>query len=199
MMDKSDILIAMRPALFDQLFAEEQQIRLRKMGALTMQPGHDNLDEAQLIQLIGGREIVITSWGTPQFSPAVLAAAESLKLIAHSAGSIKRLLPPPVFADGRRVTHAAEAMAIPVAETTLLLILLCLRRFHLIDRAFKDSGWAAAKALGPGRELEGARIGIIGSGHTGRRVIAKLRALDAYVWLYDPYVSEPQADRKSVV
>ncbi len=193
MTDKPNILVAMRPALFDQLFAEEQQIRLRKMGALTMQPGHDNLDEAQLTQLISGREIVITSWGSPRFSASVLAAAESLRLVAHSAGSIKRLLPPPVFADGRRVTHAAEAMAIPVAETTLLLILLCLRRFHQIDRAFKDSGWAAAKALGPGTELEGTRIGIIGAGHTGRRVIAKLRALDADLWLYDPYVSERQA------
>ena len=193
MTDKPNILVAMRPALFDQLFAEEQQIRLRNMGALTMQPQEGNLSEAQLTQLISGRDIVITSWGTPQFSPAVLAAAESLKLIAHSAGSIKRLLPPSVFADGRQVTHAAEAMAIPVAETTLLLILLCLRRFHQIDRAFKDAGWDAAKALGPGTELEGARIGIIGAGHTGRTVIKKLHALDADLWLYDPYASERQA------
>ena len=190
---KPDILIAMRPALFDQLFTEAQQARLRGLGELTLQPGEDNLDEAKLTRLIGGRDIVITSWGTPRFSPAVLAAADRLRLIAHSAGTIKRLLPPPVFADGRRVTHAAEAMAIPVAETTLLLILLCLRRFHQIDRAFKDAGWAAAKALGPGRELEGGRIGIIGAGHTGRRVIKKLRVLGAVLWLYDPYVSKEQA------
>ena len=76
-------------------------------------------------------------------------------------------------------------MAIPVAETTLLLILLCLRRYHQIDRAFKDAGWAAARALGPGRELEGTRIGIIGAGHTGRAVIKKLVALGAVNWLYD--------------
>ena len=158
---------------------------------MTLQAGSDdNLDEAQLTRLIRGRDIVITSWGTPQFSPAVLAAADRLRLIAHSAGTIKRLLPPPVFAEGRRVTHAAQAMAIPVAETTLLLILLCLRRFHQIDRAFKDEGWAAARALGPGMELEGTRIGIIGAGHTGRAVISKLRGLGAVLWLYDPYVSE---------
>jgi len=193
MTDKPNILIAMRPALFDQLFAEEQQMRLGALGEITLQPVENNLDQAQLTRLISGRDIVITSWGTPPFSDTVLAAADRLRLIAHSAGTIKRLLPPPVFADGRRVTHAAEAMAIPVAETTLLLILLCLRRFHQIDRAFKDAGWAAAKALGPGTELEGARIGIIGAGHTGRMVIKKLGALGADLWLYDPYVSEGQA------
>ncbi len=193
MTEKPNILIAMRPALFDQLFSEEQQTRLREMGAVTLQPGGDNLSEAQLTRLISGRDIVITSWGTPRFSDVVLAAADRLQLIAHSAGSIKRLLPPPVFADDRRVTHAAEAMAIPVAETTLLLILLCLRRFHQIDRAFKEAGWAAAKALGPGTELEGARIGVIGAGHTGRAVIKKLSALGADLWLYDPYASEAQA------
>ena len=191
--DRPDILIAMRPALFDQLFAEDQQARLRALGAVTLQPFEDNLDEAQLTRLIGGRDIVITGWGTPPFSDAVLAAGDRLQLIAHSAGSIKRLLPPAVFAEGRRVTHAAEAMAIPVAETTLMLILLCLRRFHLIDRAFKESGWAAAKALGPGTELAGARIGIIGAGHTGRMVLRKLEALGAVLWLYDPYVSETEA------
>lgn len=193
MADRPEILIAMRPALYDQLFAGEQQARLRGLGAVTLQPGDDNLSEAQLTGLISGRDIVITSWGTPTFSDTVLAAADRLRLIVHSAGTIKRLLPPAVFADGRRVTHAAEAMAIPVAETTLLLILLCLRRFHRIDRAFKEAGWAAARDLGPGRELEGGRIGIIGAGHTGRAVIAKLGALGAELWLYDPYVSAAQA------
>ena len=163
------------------------------MGELRLQPQAGNLDEAQLAQLISGRDIVITSWGTPRFSDRVLAAADRLQLIAHSAGTIKRLLPPAAFAEGRRVTHAAEAMAIPVAETTLMLILLCTRRFHQIDRAFKEAGWAAARALGPGGELAGSRIGIIGAGHTGRMAIKKLKALDAVIWLYDPYVSEAQA------
>ena len=193
MHDKPRILIALRPALFDLLFADEQQARLRALGDVTMPAQAGDLSEAQLRALIGGHEIVITSWGTPSFSHAVLEAADRLQLIAHSAGSIKLMLPPPVFAAGRRVTHAAEAMAIPVAETTLLLILLSLRRFHKIDRAFKDDGWAAAKALGAGTELAGTRIGVIGAGRSGRQVIKKLNALDAELWLYDPYVSTAQA------
>ena len=119
-----------------------------------MQDCEGNLSEAQLTRLIGGKDIVITGWGAPVFSRTrCWQPPTSLKLIAHSAGTIKRLLPPPVFADGRRVTHAAAAMAIPVAETTLLLILLCLRRFHKIDRAFKEEGWAPAQGTDAGYRI----------------------------------------------
>ena len=193
MTNKPNILIALRPALFDQLFAQAQQERLRALGDVTMQAQAGNLTEAQLVGLVGGQDIVITSWGTPAFSAAVLAAADRLKLIAHSAGSIKRLLPPTVFAAGRRVTHVAYSMSIPVAETTLALILLCLRNYHKIDRSFRDGGWAAARSFPPGGELAGSRVGVIGAGYTGRAVIRRLLGMDAEVWLCDPYVSEASA------
>lgn len=191
--DKPNILIAMRPSLFDQLFAEDQQTRLRKLGNVTMPAQAGNLSEAQLTEQIGGQEIVITGWGTPPFTAGLLAAADRLELIVHSAGSIKLMLPAAVFADGRRVTHVAYSMSIPVAETTLALILLCLRQFHKIDRAFKDQGWSAARDLMVGAELAGNRVGVIGAGYTGRAVIKRLLALEAEVWLCDPYVSEESA------
>ena len=193
MHDKPKILIALRSTLFDLLFADEQQSRLRGLGEVTMPAPEGNLSEAQLTALIAGHDIVITSWGTPPFSDAVLGAADRLKLIAHSAGSIKLLLPPPAFASGRRVTHVAYSMSIPVAETTLALILLCLRNYHKIDRKFKNDGWAAARAFPPGGELAGSRVGVIGAGYTGRAVIRRLLAMDAEVWLCDPYVSEEDA------
>ena len=191
--DKPHILIALRPPLLDQLFAEDQQSRLRALGNVTMQSQAGNLSEAQLAEQIGGHDIVITSWGTPPFSAGVLAAADRLQLIVHSAGSIKLMLPPAVFAEGRRVTHVAYSMSIPVAETTLALILLCLRQFHKIDRAFKEAGWSAARELMVGAELAGNRVGVIGAGYTGRAVIKRLLALEAEVWLCDPYVSEESA------
>lgn len=195
---KSHILIAMRSPLFDLLFAEEQQARLRGLGEVTMPAYEGNLSEAQLAALIAGHDVVITSWGTPSFSAAVLAAADRLKLIAHSAGSIKLLLPPPAFAAGRRVTHVAYSMSIPVAETTLALILLCLRNYHKIDRKFKDGGWAAARACPPGGELAGNRVGVIGAGFTGRAVIRRLLGMEAQVWLCDPYISEADAAEMGV-
>ena len=196
--DKPHILVAMRPALYEQLFNPARDAQLRDLGALTFQDRDGNLTSAGLAAQIGGHDIVITGWGSPAFSAGVLAAADKLRLIAHSAGSIKRLLPPEVFADGRRVTHAAAAMATPVSETTLLLILLSLRQFHKIDRALREESWRAAKTYAPGEELAGTRVGVIGAGHTGRAVIKTLQALKAEIWLHDPYLSEAAAAELAV-
>lgn len=197
--DKPRILVAMRPALYDQLFAPAWDAQLRELGALTFQSQDGNLTSAQLAAQIGGHDIVITGWGSPVFTAEVLESAERLRLIAHSAGSIKRTLPPAVFAEGRRVTHAAAAMGPAVSEAALLLILLSLRQFHQMDRALRRDSWRAARSLAPGEELAGKRVGVIGAGHTGRAVIKALQALKAEVWVYDPYLSEAAAAELGVV
>ena len=73
--------------------------------------------------------------------------AISFSRVAHTAGSIKRMMPPPVFERGIVVTHAAGVIAPAVAELNILLILLSLRQVHRVDRMLKDGeSWAAAKA-----------------------------------------------------
>lgn len=191
--NKPKILIAIREALYRDLFGAEGDRRLRQLGTLESAGFDKNLTSRQLAAAVGGVDIVITGWGAPVFTDEVLTAANKLKLIAHSAGSIKRLLPPPVFDHGTRVTHAAAALAPPVGETTLLLVLLALRRFHALDRAFKDRGWAAARSFALGEELAGQRIGIIGASLTGRESMRRLRAMDAELWIYDPYLSAGEA------
>ena len=186
-------LIAIKTELYQDLFGEANDGQLRQLGTLTFAAGNENLTSTQLAQQIRGIDIVITGWGTPVFSDEVLAAADRLRLIAHSAGSIKRMLPPAVFEHRTRVTHAAAALAPPVGETNLLLIMLCLRRFHELDRAFKDGGWASARAFPLGSELAGQRIGIIGASLTGKQTIRRLRAMEAELWVYDPYLSEASA------
>ncbi|MCY3831367.1 MAG: hydroxyacid dehydrogenase [Chloroflexi bacterium] len=198
MPDSASILIAMRPALYHEIFAGEADARLRSLAELTFQGGEQNLTSSELAGQIAGHDIVITSWGTPVFTAEVLKAADCLRLIAHSAGTIKRLLPPAVFADGRRVTHAAAAMAPAVAETTLLLILLGLRKLHRVDRVFREGGWLAARALTMDGELAQTRIGIVGAGHTGRALIQCLRPLAAELWVYDPYLDAAQAETLAV-
>ncbi len=186
---ETQILVALRPTLVQQLFSQKHRQALSELGAVRFQPGEGRLTSSQLAEQIGAYDIVITGWGTPVFNDEVLAAAGRLKLIAHSAGTIKRMLPPAVFAEGRRVTHSAAAMAVPVSEMTLLLILLCLRKTHKMDRAFRERSWETAKTYAPGEELAGRRVGVIGAGHTGRAVIRLLRAVGAEIWLSDPYLN----------
>ncbi len=193
MPENPEILVAIQPALFHDLFSDEMQRRLHDLATLTFAVGDENLTSAQLEQHIPGYDIVITGWGTPEFTDEVRAAAAQLKLIAHSAGSIKLMLPPAVFEQGIRVSHVSAALAPPVGETTLLLIMLSLRQFHKIDRAFKHGGWQSARDFSPGIELAGQRIGIIGAGYAGREAMRRLGTLGVELWLYDPYLSADDA------
>lgn len=190
----SQIFVAVRPGVYQDVFGAEQDRFLRTLGAVTFQTSDVALTSAQLAEHLAGCDIVVTGWSTPKFTDEVLAAAGNLKLIAHSAGSIKAMLPPAVFERGIAVTHAAGAIAPAVAEMTLLLILLSLRQVHTLDRQMKTGGdWGAGKTLGLGRELAGSRAGVVGAGYTGRCVIKLLHALSAEVWVYDPYLNAGQA------
>lgn len=194
MATNSKIFVLLRPSLYQELFSTEQDQKLRTLGQLVFHETETNLTSTQLAQQLPGYDAIITGWGTPRFNDEVLAAADQLKLIAHSAGSIKQLLPPAVFEQGIAVTHAAVAIAPAVAEMTLLLILLSLRQVHKLDRNLKDGGpWAGTKSLGMGQELAGQRVGVVGAGYTGRCVIELLRALKAEVWVSDPYLTPEQA------
>ena len=188
------LLVAITPQLYHDLFDPDADNALRDLVEVTFPTTERNLTEAELAQLLPGHALVLTGWGTPTFSAAVRAAATDLKLVAHSAGSIKKLLPPPVFEQGIAVTHAAAAIAPAVAEMTVLLILLSLRQAHQLDRQMKaGTPWAEAKSAGMGQEVAGQRVGVVGAGYTGRELCWRLNGLRAEVLVYDPYLTPQRA------
>jgi phosphoglycerate dehydrogenase-like enzyme len=187
------MFVALRPSLYRQLFTAESDRMLREIGRVVFQDEERNLTSAELAQRVSGFDAVVTGWGTPALTDEVLWAADRLRLITHTAGSIKQLLPPAVFERGIAVTHAAGAIAPAVAELSLMLTLLMLRQAHIHDRILRAGDWRAARELTIGQELAGQRIGVVGAGYTGRCFIKHLRALDAEVWVYDPYLADERA------
>jgi phosphoglycerate dehydrogenase-like enzyme len=183
------ILVLLRPSLYAQLFTPEADRALREAGRVVFHSEERDLTSAGLAERISGVEIVVTGWGSPQFTDDVLAAAGRLRLIAHSAGSIKAMLPPAVFERGIAVTHAASAIAPAVAEMSLLLTMLMLRQAHRCHEGLKRGDWEGVRSLAIGQEIAGQRVGVIGAGYTGRCFIQLLRAVGAEVWVYDPYLS----------
>ncbi|MCC6454103.1 MAG: hydroxyacid dehydrogenase [Caldilineaceae bacterium] len=196
-MSQPTVLVTIPPSLYQQLFSPAAQARLQEVARVSFNQGERNWTSEELAQRIGGFDAVITGWGTPTFTAQVLAAAQELRLIAHSAGSIKKMLPPAVFDSELHVTHAAAAIAPAVAEMTVLLILLSLRQVHQLDRRLKAGvPWNETRFMG--QELAGQRVGVVGAGHTGRCVIRLLRAWDAEVWVADPYLDAERATQLGV-
>ncbi|HUX87584.1 MAG TPA: hydroxyacid dehydrogenase [Chloroflexota bacterium] len=149
---------------------------------------------AQLPKLLTEVDACLTSWGTPPITEEALDQAKLLRIVAHSAGSVKRLVPESIFQRGITVSHAASIIADAVVEMTVLSMLLGLRRVHEMDRLLKDGrSWQEAGAVTEGRLLSGQIVGLVGLGYVGRKVARLVGAFGPRILAYDPYLAEADA------
>jgi len=131
----------------------------------------------------------------------VFENADRLKIIAHSAGSIKYMLSRDVVQNyiipsGICVCNAPKAIAYNVAETTLGLLIMTSHRLvdHIIS-VRERSTWRDPKMPREVESVNGSRIGIVGASTVGREVIRLLEPFDVKILLYDPYLSEAEAEQ----
>jgi phosphoglycerate dehydrogenase-like enzyme len=167
--------------------------------ARVVEPAGPAVAERELPELLAGAVACLTGWGTPPLADELLLGCPELRLVAHTAGSIRRLVPPAALERGLRVSHAAAIIADAVAELVVAQALLCLRRLHEIDRAMRaGDAWAAIREAYPGRLLGDRTVGVVGAGRTGRAVIQLLRAFGCRLLAYDPHLTPDEAARLGV-
>ncbi|WP_406117255.1 hydroxyacid dehydrogenase [Streptomyces anulatus] len=191
-------LLAMGPGIAEQLFGARQRARLTAL--VDTDPGlvaHRLTDPApEVARALAGAELLITCWGTPPLTAEVLAAAPRLRAVVHAAGSVKHHITPACWERGLRVTSAAAANALPVAEYTLAAILLAGKDVLPAARRYRElrapHDWRAELA---GHGNYRRCVGIVGASRIGRRVIELLRPFDLEVLLFDPYVDAGTAAR----
>ncbi|GGY70516.1 hydroxyacid dehydrogenase [Streptomyces anulatus] len=191
-------LLAMGPGIAEQLFGARQRARLTAL--VDTDPGlvaHRLTDPApEVARALAGAELLITCWGAPPLTAEVLAAAPRLRAVVHAAGSVKHHITPACWERGLRVTSAAAANALPVAEYTLAAILLAGKDVLPAARRYRElrapHDWRAELA---GHGNYRRCVGIVGASRIGRRVIELLRPFDLEVLLFDPYVDAGTAAR----
>ncbi|WP_405432764.1 hydroxyacid dehydrogenase [Streptomyces anulatus] len=191
-------LLAMGPGIAEQLFGARQRARLTAL--VDTDPGlvaHRLTDPTpEVARALAGAELLITCWGAPPLTADVLAAAPRLRAVVHAAGSVKHHITPACWKRGLRVTSAAGANALPVAEYTLAAILLAGKNVLPAARRYRElrapHDWRAELA---GHGNYRRCVGVVGASRIGRRVIELLRPFDLEVLLFDPYVDAGTAAR----
>jgi phosphoglycerate dehydrogenase-like enzyme len=137
-------------------------------------------------------EAIFSGWDAPPMNAEFLAACPALRVVFHAGGSVKFLVSDAFWERGIRITSAARANAIPVAEFTFAQIILGLKH-----------AWRSAVATRVAqryvRQVEsipsayGSTVGILSLGVVGRLVAQRLRSLDVRVIGYDPYLTAQDA------
>jgi phosphoglycerate dehydrogenase-like enzyme len=169
-----------------------------KLGGLaTVVDAADGKPTAEsLPELLAEAQAAITGWGTPSLTVDVLARAPQLRLVAHTAGSIHKLVPAEAIEGGLRVTHAAAIIADAVAELVIGQALRHLRSLDQMDDRMKVPGsteWLEIRHDHPGRLLGEQTVGIVGTGHVGRTVIARFKAFGSRILASDPFLTGESA------
>lgn len=185
------------------VFDDEALSRLARSCDIVRAAPLEEFSSAEARAVLGEIDILITGWGCPMVTAEVVKAAPRLKLIAHAAGTVKFTLDPAVYAAGIRVTHAADANAVPVAEYTLASIIFANKRvFELRDRYRADPGRRSSYALMDEPIGNYHRtVGLVGASRIGRKVARMLAGFDFTVLLSDPFVKpgDPVLDGAELV
>lgn len=137
--------------------------------------------------------VLITGWGAPALDAHVLDRLPSLELVVHAAGTVRGIVTDELWARGIRVSTAASANAISVADFTIAQIHLSLKNAWRLAAETAATAQTAKRAAVRG--LDGATIGLIGLGRIGRLVAQRLQNLDVEVIAYDPFVTPEECAR----
>ncbi|MEO8785157.1 MAG: NAD(P)-dependent oxidoreductase, partial [Candidatus Saccharimonadales bacterium] len=144
-------------------------------------------------------DILLASWGAPQFDAEFLKAVPNLKMIAYAAGTVKKIVTDDFWAKDIPITSAAAANAVAVAEYTVSAMVFMAKNIrHGSEQYASDDKQKFVALRDMPRGFNGLNVGIVGASHVGREVIRLLKSYNVQVAVYDPYLSKEEATTLAV-
>jgi (S)-sulfolactate dehydrogenase len=119
-----------------------------------------------------------------QVNPALLSHAPKLQLVGRLGVGLDNIDLEACAARHLRVHPATGANDDAVAEYVVMAALLLRRPALLMSAQLEAGGWPRHQAIG--REIAGARAGLVGFGRTARKTASRLAALGMKISAFDP-------------
>lgn len=187
------IYVALSADLIDELDLHTQLEHLQQVARVERWDGNGNPSDAAVAAATERAQILITGWGTPLLHMLRDWTPERspLRLVVHSAGTVKYLVPQSALARGLVVTHANDSLAEAVAEFTVGAIIMARRQAFLAMERVRRGEHRLAPSHA--HELRGSTVGIIGASAIGRRVMPLLAPFGVTILLHDPYCAAETA------
>jgi phosphoglycerate dehydrogenase-like enzyme len=135
-------------------------------------------------------EILISAWQTPSLNSTLQPVDLSpLRYICYLAGSVRKLVPRELIEQGLVVTNWGGSISPTVAECTLMLILMALRRASYWAAAMhRDGAWKVRSTFT--QSLLGRRVGLHGFGSISQCLVPMLRPFTSQIQAYSPSVPD---------
>ena len=204
-MEKKKILYIPSETHTRRVFTKEDFESFLKIFDVTVNTKGRELTSEEAAELVRGMDGVVTGWKSPRLTEKFFENADKLKIIVHSAGSVRRILSKEivekyVMPRGICVVNCRRAIAYNVAEATIGLMIMASRRWVDHINAYREKGvWRDKEIPDHGQFLSGAVVGIVGASTVGREVIRLLKSFrEVKILVYDPYLTEDDAKQLGV-
>jgi phosphoglycerate dehydrogenase-like enzyme len=131
-------------------------------------------------------QILVSAWQTPSLNSALQPTdLKSLLYVCYLAGSVRKLVPRELIEQGLVVTNWGGSISATVAECTLMLILMALRRAsHWSVTMHRDGAWKNKTTFT--QSLLSRRVGIHGLGSISQCLVPMLRPFTSRIQAYSP-------------
>ena len=155
-------------------------------------------DGLKLHQHLDGIDGLVVCPSAPYLDAQIMDQAPKLKIIGQLNGDrfAKKIDLEAAWERNIRTVDTTNGSSYPVSEWALGLILLSLRNIGYYMHRY-NAGQYNKTRDNPGYlngELTGKRVGLIGCGHAGRRLIEFLRPFNVEIFVYDPYLPREIAE-----
>lgn len=178
-------------AVRDSFLFPDTLEKLNALGNVTFNEKSVNYTAEELAQAVKGIDVAIIGWGTPRFDETVMANADSLKIIAHVAGSVANYISEAVYKKGVKVISGNEMFAESVAEGVLAYMLSALRRIPFFANSLKNKEWKRVSLDGLINEgLLDKTIGIVSYGAISKYLIPMLMPFRVKIKIYSRSISD---------
>jgi phosphoglycerate dehydrogenase-like enzyme len=180
----------------DAVYSAEMQKKLAdELDFLAPVKSMDELDaRKEELQKV---DYIFSTWGMlPLTKEQITEYFPNLKSVFYAAGTVQYFARP--FLElGISVHSAWRANGVPVAEVTVSQIILANKGFFR-RRVRSRAEWTNHDPdyIYPGNY--GTKVGLLGAGMIGSRVIELLRPYNLEVLVYDPFLSDEKADALGV-
>lgn len=185
-----NILVTMPVGAIRESFVPKQvRDRLESVANVEYNSMTRNFTPEELRERLAGKDVAITGWGTTLFDETVLEGNDTLRLIAHTGGSVTPVMSDYAYDKGIRVISGNDMYAESVAESVIAYSLAALRKIpDYLDRT-KNGDWYHAGEVWEG--LLDQTVGIIGFGMTSRHLFRMGKAFRLkFKVLEKPYLTK---------
>jgi len=139
-------------------------------------------------------EVAFSTWGIPKLSEEELAQwLPNLKACFYAAGTVQHFARP-LLERGVRVSCAAAANAVPVAEFTFAQIILAAKGTFGAQKYYRLALPLSFRLSRRAPGNYGLKVGLLGVGAIGALVAERLKTIDAQVFAYDPFLPQERAE-----